>query len=50
VLAVEHHRAGVQVGLGDVEVLLTLETRDADHRRQVVAALLERGVVVEPLG
>ena len=50
VLAVEHHRAGVQVGLGDVEVLLTLETRDAEHRRQVVAALLERGVVVEPLG
>ncbi len=49
VLAVEHHRAGVQVGLGDVEVLLTLETRDAEHRRQVVAALLERGVVVEPL-
>jgi threonine dehydratase len=50
VLAVEHHRAGVQVGLGDVEVLLTLETRDAEHRRQVVAALLERGVAVEPLG
>ena len=47
VLAVEHHRAGVQVGLGDVEVLLTLETRDADHRRQVVAALLERGYVVD---
>ena len=50
VLAVEHHRAGVQVGLGDVEVLLTLETRDADHRRQVVAALLERGYVVEQVG
>jgi threonine dehydratase len=49
VLAVEHHRAGVQVGIGDVEVLLTLETRDAEHRRQVVAALIERGVTVEPL-
>jgi threonine dehydratase len=49
VLAVEHHRAGVHVAIGDVEVLLTLETRDAEHRRQVVAALLERGVTVEPL-
>ena len=50
VLAVEHHRAGVQVGIGEVEVLFTLETRDAEHREQVVTALRDAGYVAEPLG
>jgi threonine dehydratase len=49
VLAVEHHRAGVQVGIGEVEVLLTLETRNAMHREQVVDALRGHGYLVDAL-
>ncbi len=49
VLAVEHHRAGVQVGIGEVEVLLTLETRNAMHREQVVEALRTHDYQVEAL-
>jgi len=49
VLAVEHHRAGVQVGVDEVEVLLTLETRNALHREQVVTALGDQGYFVEAL-
>jgi threonine dehydratase len=50
VLAVEHHRAGVQVGIGEVEVLFTLETRDDRHREQVVAALRDAGYTADPVG
>ncbi|MEO6628278.1 MAG: threonine ammonia-lyase, partial [Aquihabitans sp.] len=32
VLSVEHHREGVRLGIDEVEVLFTLETRDPDHR------------------
>jgi threonine dehydratase len=47
VLEVEHHRSGVKLGVDEVEVLLTLETRDPGHRHQVVADLQERGYRVE---
>lgn len=50
VLAVAHHRAGVQVDIGEVEVLFTLETRDALHREQLVAALREAGCTADPIG
>ncbi|HEX7165471.1 MAG TPA: threonine ammonia-lyase [Acidimicrobiales bacterium] len=46
VLEVEHHRSGMTLGIGEVEVLLTLETRDPDHREQTVAALRRRGYQV----
>jgi threonine dehydratase len=49
VLAVEHHRAGVHVGIGEVEVLLTLETRNAMHREQVVEVLRGHGYLVDAL-
>ena len=39
VLEVEHHRSGVRLGVDEVEVLLTLETRDPDHRHEVVTDL-----------
>jgi threonine dehydratase len=39
VLSVEHHRAGLDLAVDEVEVLLTLETRDPEHREQVVALL-----------
>ncbi len=39
VLEVEHHRAGLRLGVDEVEVLLTLETRDPDHRHEIVTDL-----------
>jgi threonine dehydratase len=47
VLAVEHHRSGLTLPLQQVEVVLTLETRDPEHREEVVDALLSAGYGVE---
>ncbi|CAA9232711.1 MAG: Threonine dehydratase, catabolic @ L-serine dehydratase, (PLP)-dependent [uncultured Acidimicrobiales bacterium] len=47
VLSVEHHRAGLALGVDEVEVLLTLETRDPDHRHEVVAAIGDAGFTVD---
>ena len=47
VLDVEHHRAGVHLGVDEVEVVLTVETRDPEHGDEVVAALRERGFRVD---
>ena len=47
VLSVEHHRAGIALGVDEVEVLLTLETRDPDHRDEIVAVIREAGFPVE---
>ena len=49
VLDVEHHRAGVHLGVDEVEVVLTVETRDPEHRDEVVAALRNRGFRVDLL-
>lgn len=46
VLDVEHHRAGARVGVDEVEILLTVETRDPDHRGEVVDALRAQGYAV----
>ncbi|HVE93555.1 MAG TPA: threonine ammonia-lyase [Acidimicrobiales bacterium] len=43
VLSVEHHRSGASVGINEVEVLLTLETRDPAHRTEIVVALNATG-------
>ena len=43
VLDVEHHRTTSELTLDDVEVGLQLETRGAEHSRQVVAALVTAG-------
>ena len=43
VLAVDHHRSGTTVGIAEVEVLMTVETRDPDHRDEVVARLVAGG-------
>lgn len=49
VLDVEHHRAGVNLGVDEVEVVLTLETRDPDHRTEIVGGLRAKGFTVELL-
>lgn len=43
ILAVEHHRAGLDLRLDEVEVVVTLETRDPAHRDEVVGWLESRG-------
>jgi threonine dehydratase len=47
VLGVEHHRAGLELAVDQVEVTLTLETRDPEHRDHVVAGLRAAGYRVE---
>jgi threonine dehydratase len=47
VLDVEHHRSGLRLQLGMVEVQLTLETRDHDHRAAVMQDLIAAGFEVE---
>jgi threonine dehydratase len=49
VLEVSHHRAGVLVGVAEVEVLLVLETRSASHQADVFAALAAAGYRAAPL-
>jgi threonine dehydratase len=43
VLEIEHHRAGPHLSVAEVEVHLTLETRDPAHRDEVVLALNSAG-------
>jgi threonine dehydratase len=47
VLDVEHHRVGVAVGIDQVELLLTLETRDPAHRLVAVDRLRGSGYAVD---
>jgi threonine dehydratase len=43
VLSVDHHRRSSQLAIDQTEVLLTLETRDPEHRAKVVPFLESRG-------
>jgi threonine dehydratase len=47
VLDVEHHRSGLTLAVDEVEVIITLETRDPTHRHEVVAELRSAGYRVE---
>ena len=49
-LAVEHHRTGLALAMNQVEVVLTLETSDPDHRGAVVEDLKASGYRVELVG
>jgi threonine dehydratase len=49
VIAVEHHREGMDIAVTATEVELTLVTRDEDHCLQLLAAMAERGYTVERL-
>jgi len=49
VLSVEHHRSGARVGVDEVEVLLTVETRDPGHRHETLRRLGAAGFRVEEL-
>ncbi|HZD02319.1 MAG TPA: threonine ammonia-lyase [Actinomycetes bacterium] len=49
VLSVEHHRSGLDLAVEQVEVRLTLETRNTIHSDEVVASLRGLGYKVEPV-
>ena len=48
VLDVEHHRSGRELGVAEVEVQITVETRDFEHHAEVLTALTSLGYRVEP--
>src|SRR5437870_6040205 len=50
VIAVEHHREGVDISVSETEIGLTLVTRDEAHCQQILAAVKERGYRVEQIG
>ena len=47
VLAVEHHREGIELPVTGTEVELTLATRDEEHCAELVARMAEWGYTVE---
>ena len=48
IVGVEHHREGVAVHLGEVDVILQLETRGVPHIQELTERLSAEGYVVEP--
>ncbi|MDQ1391132.1 MAG: threonine dehydratase [Acidimicrobiaceae bacterium] len=50
VLQVAHHRSGLELGIHEVDVQMTVETRGPEHRGAVVDALKDAGYRVEPVG
>jgi threonine dehydratase len=49
ILSVEHRRAGLALPMTAVEVVLTMETRDPEHRAETVEWLRDKGYAVELL-
>ena len=50
VLQVAHHRSGLELGIQEVDVQMTVETRGPEHRGAVLEALASAGYRVEPVG
>ena len=49
VIAIEHHREGMEIPVNNTEVELTLVTRDEEHCRALLDAMAERGYAVQRL-
>jgi threonine dehydratase len=49
VLDVEHHRSGRALAFTEVEVAVTVETRDHEHHRAILRALAAAGYHAEPV-
>jgi len=47
VLDIHHRRGFADISVGDVEVVLQVETRGREHVREIIQAMEERGVEVE---
>jgi threonine dehydratase len=50
VLQVAHHRSGLELGIHEVDVQMTVETRGPEHRGAVLDSLKAAGYRVEPVG
>lgn len=50
VLQVAHHRSGMELGIAEVDVQMTVETRGPEHQSAVLDALKAAGYRVEPFG
>ena len=48
VVDIEHHRSGVHLAVDEVEVHMTLETRDPEHLAEVLTTLRDAGYRVRP--
>lgn len=48
IVGVEHHREGVHVHLGEVDVILQVETKGPKHIEELSGSLSSQGYVVEP--
>jgi threonine dehydratase len=47
VLDIHHRRGFADISVGDVEIVMQIETRGRDHVTEIIRALEERGVGVE---
>jgi threonine dehydratase len=47
VLDVEHHRSGLSLGLSEVELMVTVESRNPEHRQAIIEELRRSGYHVE---
>jgi threonine dehydratase len=47
VLDVEHHRSGLSLGLSEVELMVTVESRNPEHRQAILEELRRSGYHVE---
>jgi threonine dehydratase len=47
VLDIHHRRGFADISVGEVEIVLQLETRGQDHVAEIIRALEERGLKVE---
>jgi threonine dehydratase len=50
VLQVAHQRSGMELGIHQVDVQMTVETRGPEHQASVLDALKAAGYRVEPFG
>ena len=48
IIDVEHHRTGPDLPIQQVQVNITVATRDPEHRDEVMGAVRSRGYLVEP--
>jgi threonine dehydratase len=49
IVGIEHHREGVRVDLGDVDVTLQVETKGPPHIEELMKAMVEEGYAPQRL-
>lgn len=46
-LGIHHRRGFADISVGDVEIVIQIETRGQEHVSEIILALEDRGVTVE---